>query len=128
MNIVGPPLGKVAVVTDQYPEWNVNQALAIFRPIPLIDSRFLGLVLSASITIEAVLKQTRGTVGQDNLSLEQVRSLSIPLITLPEQHRIVAKVDELMALCDRLEAQLTTTQTQSRRLLEAVLHEALAGA
>jgi type I site-specific restriction endonuclease len=30
------------------------------------------------------------------------------------------------ALCDRLEAQLTTTQTQSRRLLEATLHQALA--
>ncbi len=40
---------------------------------------------------------------------------------LPEQHRIVAKVVELMALCDRLEAQLTTTQTQSRHLLEALL-------
>ena len=42
-----------------------------------------------------------------------------------EQYRIVAKVDELMAVCDRLEAQLTTTQTESRRLLEAVLHQAL---
>ncbi|MCE3224036.1 MAG: box helicase [Nitrospira sp.] len=41
------------------------------------------------------------------------------------QQRIVAKVDELMALCDRLEAQLTTTQTESRRLLESVLHEAI---
>jgi hypothetical protein len=30
-----------------------------------------------------------------------------------------------MALCDRLETQLTTTQTESRRLLEAVLHETL---
>ena len=45
-----------------------------------------------------------------------------------EQHRIVAKVDELMAVCDQLEAQLTATQTDSRRLLEAVLHEALAPA
>ena len=43
-----------------------------------------------------------------------------------EQHRIVAKVDELMAVCDQLEAQLTATQTDSRRLLDAVLHEALA--
>ena len=42
--------------------------------------------------------------------------------------RIVAKVDELMAICDRLESQLTTAQTESRRLLEAVLHEALAPA
>jgi type I restriction enzyme, S subunit len=35
-------------------------------------------------------------------------------------------VDELMALCDQLEALLTTTEADSRRLLEAVLHEALA--
>ena len=27
MNIVGPPLGKIALVTDQFPEWNINQAL-----------------------------------------------------------------------------------------------------
>jgi type I restriction enzyme S subunit len=44
---------------------------------------------------------------------------------LAEQHRIVAKVDELMSLCDQLEAQLTTTQTDSCRLLEAVLATAL---
>jgi hypothetical protein len=31
-----------------------------------------------------------------------------------------------MAICDQLEAQLTTAQTESRRLLEAVLHDALA--
>ena len=42
-----------------------------------------------------------------------------------EQHRIVAKVDELMALCDRLEASLTTADDTRRRLLEAVLVEAL---
>jgi type I restriction enzyme S subunit len=34
-------------------------------------------------------------------------------------------VDELMALCDQLEAQLNTTEADSRRLLEAVLNEAL---
>jgi type I restriction enzyme S subunit len=55
-----------------------------------------------------------------------VRGYPIPLPPLAEQHRIVAKVDDLMALCDQLEAQLTATQTDSRRLLDAVLHEALA--
>jgi type I restriction enzyme S subunit len=42
-----------------------------------------------------------------------------------EQHRIVAKVDALMALCDRLEAALTTADTTRQRLLEALLQEAL---
>ena len=59
---------------------------------------------------------------------ERVRSLSIPLPPLAEQHRIVAKVDELMAVCDRLEAQLDVAETESRRLLESVLHKALAPA
>ena len=36
------------------------------------------------------------------------------------------QVDELMTVCDRLESQLATAQTESRRLLEAVIHEALA--
>lgn len=65
--------------------------------------------------------------AQPFLGLGMLREMLIPLPPLTEQHHIVAKVDQLMALCDRLEAQLTTAQTESRLLLEAVLHEALNG-
>ncbi|HEY6304113.1 MAG TPA: hypothetical protein VIX14_13720 [Terriglobales bacterium] len=41
------------------------------------------------------------------------------------QQRIVVKVDELMALCDKMRAHLTTAQTESRCLLEAILHHTL---
>lgn len=68
------------------------------------------------------------TVGNWGISASNLKKIKIPLPPLAEQQRIVAKVDELMALCDKLEAQLTTTHTESRRLLEAVLHEALAPA
>jgi type I restriction enzyme S subunit len=50
----------------------------------------------------------------------------IPLPPLSEQHRIVAKVDELMALCDRLEAGLIDAAATRRCLLDALLAEALA--
>lgn len=62
------------------------------------------------------------------IGLANFRRIPVPLPPLAEQHRIVAKVDELMAICDRLEAQLTTAQTESRRLLDAVLHKALEAA
>jgi len=42
-----------------------------------------------------------------------------------EQHRIIAKVDELMRLCDQLETQLSTMQNEKQSLLEAVLNDAL---
>jgi hypothetical protein len=64
--------------------------------------------------------------GVPHISSKQVESAQIFVPPLAEQRRIVAKVDELMAICDRLEAQLTTAEGESRRLLEAVLHEALA--
>lgn len=61
-------------------------------------------------------------------ALDYATTLDIPFVFSSKQLRIVAKVDELMALCDQLEAQLTTTQTDSRRWLEPVLVAALAPA
>lgn len=78
-------------------------------------------------TVKADLLAFAPATAQKNINLEILSSVLIPLPPLAEQQRIVAKVDELVALCDRLEAQLTSTQTESRRLLEALLHGALAG-
>jgi len=49
----------------------------------------------------------------------------LPLPPLSEQHRIVAKVDELMALCDRMEAGLNVADTVRNRLFDSLLHESL---
>ena len=76
----------------------------------------------------AQLKEGARGAGQPNVNGQTLGKMLIPLPPLAEQHRIVAKVDELMALCDRLEASLAATEADSRRLLEAVLHEALAPA
>ncbi|MFO0139558.1 MAG: restriction endonuclease subunit S, partial [Cyanobacteriota bacterium] len=65
--------------------------------------------------------------GVPHISSKQVEAASILIPPLAEQHRIVAKVDELMALCDQLEQQLNQADQQRRRLLEAVLAEALGG-
>jgi type I restriction enzyme S subunit len=60
-----------------------------------------------------------------NVSRAVIYGLVIPLPPLAEQRRIMAKVNELMAVCDRLETKLTTAQAETRRLLESVLHHAL---
>jgi type I restriction enzyme S subunit len=62
-----------------------------------------------------------------NVSRDVILGLPLPLPPLAEQHRIVAKVDELMTLCDQLEQQLSQGEESRRGLREAVLREALAG-
>ena len=61
------------------------------------------------------------------MTKEKMERLVVPVPPLSEQHRIVAKVDELFALCTRLEKSLDATRTtRSRVFSEAFLHEALA--
>jgi type I restriction enzyme S subunit len=64
--------------------------------------------------------------GVPHISSKQVEAAEILIPPLSEQRRIVAKVDELMALCDRLETSLATADDTRVRLLKALLAEALA--
>lgn len=77
-------------------------------------------------TAKANLLEFAPATAQRNINLEILTQVLIPLPTVAEQDRIVAKVDGLMALCDQLEAGLTATAATRRRLLDALLAEALA--
>jgi len=72
-----------------------------------------------------IVPELQQQCGQANVNGTKLKNMLLPVPPLAEQDRIVAKVDELLVLCDQLEAQLTTAQNESRHLLESVLHEAL---
>lgn len=96
------------------------------RVSPCLDLRFIHLASvspSARAFFSANASGAQATMPKINQAT--LVSLPIPLPPLAEQHRIVAKVDELMNLCDRLEANLGTADASRRRLLDALLHEAL---
>jgi len=122
MNIVGPPLGKVALVPTNYPEWNINQALAIFRAINIEMGLYIYYFIREGAPVRAV--ETKGVVGQDNISLTQCRELLMALPPLSEQKIIIAKIEKLFVLCDQLEMQINQNQNQADQLLQAVLKEA----
>ena len=67
----------------------------------------------------------RRTEAPGGSETRPMRTLSCPSLAFAEQHRIVTKIDALMALCVRREAGLTTGETTRCRLLDALLHEAL---
>jgi hypothetical protein len=90
-----------------------------------LKTRYLVLALQSRVVRDQIEIPIRTTVGLKNVNATELSCLTIPLPPLAEQHRIVAKVDELMTLCDQLEDRLTTAQTESSRLLESILHNAL---
>ena len=86
------------------------------------DARFFDYFIR---TAKANLQEFAPSTAQKNINLGILVELLIPLPPLTEQHRIVAKVDELMALCDGLETSLATGDDTRCRLLGALLAEAL---
>ena len=98
--------------------------LVIRTPDALINKLYLHSLFLSDHAKSAFFEAASGAVVQ-NLNADKARRLSVPLPPLAEQHRIVAKVDELMALCNRLEVSLATGDETRRRLLVALLHEAM---
>ena len=60
----------------------------------------------------------------NNITKDQLFEKSLPLPPLSEQKAIVTKVENLLALCDQLETQITNNQTHAEQLMQAVLKEA----
>jgi len=115
----------IAVTVDVDRDFSIFVSLALLKfSQPNLDRRYLRHLINSPFVTQQSADNTQG-IGNKNLVLRLINQFVIPLPPLAEQHRIVAKVDELMALCERLKAQLTAAQTESRRLLEATLHQAL---
>jgi type I restriction enzyme S subunit len=78
---------------------------------------------------EVFLRQVRlaeNRVKMPKLNQDSLNAFVVPIPPLPEQHRIVAKVDELMALCDQLKDQLTEARQQHAQLATALVEQAVA--
>jgi type I restriction enzyme S subunit len=117
-------VGRAALVTEKEEGWLCGTGSFIVRFIPESLRAYVLLFLSADLARSYLLGSAIGAT-MTNLNHGILKKMPIPLPPLAEQHRIVAKVDELMALCDQLEQQLNQADQQRRRLLEAVLAEAL---
>ena len=125
---MGDPPGTPAIYPTQRPNGIITaDCIKWSLSSELVDVRFACHAAASDLARGQVVEITKGGAHQ-KVSLKRFRSIFFPLPPLAEQHRIVAKVDALMALCDRLEAALATADTTRARLLEALLHEALAPA
>lgn len=118
------PMGEVCIVpADEV--ICLGQRMMLARLVPdTIDPAFMLYSLRDPDLMERVQDKPIGMTVQ-HLRVGGVETLLVALPPLTEQRRIVAKLDELMTLCDRLETCLMTGDQTRQRLLEAILHDAL---
>lgn len=127
MNIVGPPLNKIAIIPDTYPEWNLNQAITLFRTKDYLDNKYLYYFFCEGSPVNSLINQTRGVVGQVNISLSQCRNFMVSIPPIEEQKEIVNRVQSLFDKVDIIEQRYQTLKAKLDNLPQALLYKAFKG-
>ena len=122
MNIVGPPLGKIAIIPNIYPQWNCNQAIVHFKLIEPLMHKYLYYFLRELSFLKYI--HFKGVAGQDNISITQSRSILFPLPPIEEQKEIVSTIEKLFTLCNELESEINQNKVTVDNLMATVLKEA----
>ena len=118
-------VGKCSVFYNEEP-YTLASYLIRVRFGKLTSSRFFSYYINCSLCRETQIEpQIIQQNGQANFNGTKLANIIVPLPSLSEQKRIVAKLDELMNYCDQLEESIIESQDQNKHLLQQILREAL---
>jgi type I restriction enzyme S subunit len=120
-------LGNVAVYDDSviYDCVRINSGMLILRPKSFdIIAAFI-IVFIQSPLFDNQLQEKRSGTAQPQIPAGILKSFTLPLFSIEEQHRIVAKVDELMAICDQLKTRITEANELQRKIADVVVENAI---
>jgi type I restriction enzyme S subunit len=119
-------LGMVGLVPQSLGEAYINQHVALARPTKIIEPRYGAWFLASKHAQDQFDENRRGAV-KAGLRLDDIRNLRIPLPPLPEQRRIVARIEELFSRLDAGVAALRHAKAQLQRYRQSVLAAAVTG-
>ena len=127
MNIVGPPLGKLAIIPSSLPQANFNQAAVLIRPLlyKTVLTKYLFYYLSEMSEINSI--STKGSAGQINISLTQSQNIRVPLPPLSEQNRIITEIEFYFVLINNIEQSQIDLQTAIKQTKSKILNLAIHG-
>ncbi|UUC84951.1 restriction endonuclease subunit S [Stutzerimonas stutzeri] len=120
LTVKGAGVGKTNFVDQD--EFAISRQLMAIRPI-IVDAQFARNML---LSMSAHFHSKSIGIAIPGISREDVLDTLIGIPPLPEQHRIVAKVDQLMALCDQLKTRLTQARQLNEQLATALVEQAVA--
>lgn len=113
------PLGNIAII-DIDEKFALAQRVICFQlHVPATGPFLRALIMSSAFQTQLVEKATGMTAT--GIKSSKLKEIPIPLPPLPEQHRIVAKINALMSLCDTLEQNIKNSTDKQTAILNAVL-------
>ena len=121
-SMIGGNLGNQVIVKDPRAFSIKNVALLKYYLKSATQPEYIK-VFTEELAIELQNKASGG--AQPFVSLGALRKLVFALPPFDEQHRIVAKVDGLMSLCDNLKLKISESQTTQLHLADAMAEQAL---
>ena len=127
INIVGPPLGKVSIVSDQFPEWNINQAIVMFRPNENVISKYIAYYMQNTFTTNWLEGTSKATAGQWNVKVSTCREIPFPYCSVKEQHQIVQEIESRLSVADKMEESIAQSLQQAEALRQSILKKAFSG-
>jgi type I restriction enzyme S subunit len=127
LNIVGASIGRAAVATKNIEGGNVNQAVAVIRPVRdrLLPSFLMCYLLSEKV--QKLIHAQKVDVARANYSLEQIRNLPLHLPPLNEQRRIVAEIESRLSVTEEIETAVETNLKRAEHLRQSILKKAFSG-
>ncbi|MFI3219408.1 MAG: restriction endonuclease subunit S [Methylococcales bacterium] len=118
------PLGNVAIV-DIKEKFALAQRVICFQLHEPEIAHFLRILMMSLLFQEQLSEQATGMTAT-GIKSAKLKEIPVPIPPLAEQHRIVAKVDELMTLCDTLKARIKQAQTTQIHLADTIVEQAVA--
>lgn len=119
-------IGRCAIWRGEVVDCVYQNHLMRVRPEICAQVEYLALYLNSPVGIAHMKRLAITTSGLFNLSVGKIRSIPVALPPVSEQRRIVAKVDQLMELCDQLKTRLTQARLLNEQLASTLIEHALA--
>ena len=127
INIVGPPLGKVSIIPEGEKEYNINQAIVMFRPNEFVTSKFLAYYLMSPQVIAWLTSTSKATAGQYNVKVSTCREIIFPKISTSDQQRIVKEIETRLSQAEAAEARIAEALQKTEALQQSILKKAFSG-
>ncbi len=124
LTIVGA-IGRTAVVPEGIQQFTLQRSVAVITPV-LVSSKFLMYQIESPRVARYFTDNARGT-AQKGVYLKTLGATEIWLPPLAEQHRIVAKIEELFSELDQGVASLKTAREQLKVYRQSLLKNAFEG-